>query len=386
MAKNGDTQTTTETNTPPEWLQKIQQSVAGTAGGMAAPFTLNPAFGLAGQNVDQQAVQNGWRDLYINNQNNHGLQGQAATTLAGPAALANAAQVDAGDVTRNLNPWNQAVVDATMRNMNRNHAQELAEIGARSAAAQPFGGSGEALMRAQSNRDFQDKSNSMVAQLMQQGYSQAQAIAQANTQMRQQAEMANASAANQVNLQNAQFANSTANNNASRAMQGENDWWTHMLQSMQGLQSSGDRQQQFAQQGIDLPWTMLQKYASLVPGYSDPGGTKTRVSPDNSPDPIMQLLGMATTLGASYLKSDENTKANIDRLGKDPKTGLEMIAYDDRADLQRAKEEGTPMPPKRVSVIAQDVEKVDPKAVRKVGRTKVVSTQSLYDMIKKGAA
>jgi hypothetical protein len=86
------------------------------------------------------------------------------------------------------------------------------------------------------------------------------------------------------------------------------------------------------------------------------------------------LGGALGGLGAmSKFMSDEKMKTNIQKLGKDPITGIPMYAYDYKDDVEEAEEEGRPMPPKRVGPMAQDVEKVAPKKVQKVGGKKVVN-------------
>lgn len=364
----GATQTTTETNTPPDWLQALQKWGANNAQGQAQPFTQVSPYSIAGTNTDQDAVANGWRALYVNTQNQNPLaMGQANTTMAKQV------QLSPDEIRQFQNPYNQQVLDTTYKNMRQQYDTQDANLGARMAAAGAYGGSREAVQRSLQGKSFQDSVASTAAGLMAQGFDKASALAQANAQMRQQTELANAAAANAM-----------ATGNAGRQQSAMTDWQQRMVQAMQGLQATGDNQQKLQQSVIDAPWTALQRYASLVPGYTNVGGTSTKVAPDNTPSPLMQILGLATTLGSSYLKSDENTKTNIDKLGKDPKTGLEMVAYDDVEDLKRAKEQGTPMPPKRVSVMAQDVEKKDPKAVAKAGKTKIVKAKSLYDMISGG--
>lgn len=68
--------------------------------------------------------------------------------------------------------------------------------------------------------------------------------------------------------------------------------------------------------------------------------------------------------------SDEREKTNIEKVGKDPETGLMLYSYDYKDDVEAAKKSGKSMPPKRVSPMAQDIEKMDPRAVREVGGKK----------------
>ncbi len=83
------------------------------------------------------------------------------------------------------------------------------------------------------------------------------------------------------------------------------------------------------------------------------------------------LISLGSKLAA--FASDEDMKTNIQKLGRDPESGMDMYAYDYKDDVKAAKKSGKPMPPKRVGPMAQDIEKYDRKAVRKVGGKKVVN-------------
>ena len=104
------------------------------------------------------------------------------------------------------------------------------------------------------------------------------------------------------------------------------------------------------------------------------GFTSQLYQPTSSSALMSGLGGALGGLGAmSKFMSDEKMKTNIQKLGKDPITGIPMYAYDYKDDVEEAEEEGRPMPPKRVGPMAQDVEKVAPKKVQKVGGKKVVN-------------
>lgn len=62
--------------------------------------------------------------------------------------------------------------------------------------------------------------------------------------------------------------------------------------------------------------------------------------------------------------SDRNAKTDIEKLGKDPETGLDMYAYRYKNDPKTY--------PKVVGPMAQDIEKIAPHAVRKIGGKRVI--------------
>jgi hypothetical protein len=94
---------------------------------------------------------------------------------------------------------------------------------------------------------------------------------------------------------------------------------------------------------------------------------------------IGSIMGLGTggggTVGGSLLTSaagffsDENEKTDITRLGKDPETGEMLYAYRYKDDPKTY--------PKVVGPMAQDIEKKNPKAVRKVGGKRIVDLAGL---------
>ena len=76
--------------------------------------------------------------------------------------------------------------------------------------------------------------------------------------------------------------------------------------------------------------------------------------------------------------SDRSMKTDIDELGKDPKTGLEMYAYRYKGDPKTY--------PKTVGPMAQEIEKKAPGAVREIGGHKVVKAGGLGLIARRRAA
>jgi len=75
-------------------------------------------------------------------------------------------------------------------------------------------------------------------------------------------------------------------------------------------------------------------------------------------------LGILGLVGNLFNFSDKEAKTDIEKLGKDPDTGLDMYAYRYKNDPKTY--------PKVVGPMAQDIEKKYPGAVKKIGGKRVV--------------
>lgn len=175
------------------------------------------------------------------------------------------------------------------------------------------------------------------------------------------------------NLANSQQSNYLNGLNAALAGSG-------MLQQQEQNQL-GAAQQEFTdkQQSYINPLNMQIAALSNTPyntsTNSNSSGFTSQLYQPTSGSPVANILGavLSGAGAAGKFMSDENEKTNIKKLGKDPITGIPMYAYDYKDDVMEAKEGGKPMPPKRVGPMAQDIEKVAPKKVSKIGNKKVVN-------------
>ena len=101
------------------------------------------------------------------------------TLRQGIGALQGAAQAyDPNSAQGFMNPYQQQVIDASMRQIDRQNAIAQQGVQAQAAQAGAFGGSRDAIQRAEMQRNAADQKNSVIANLMNQGYTQAQAQAQ----------------------------------------------------------------------------------------------------------------------------------------------------------------------------------------------------------------
>lgn len=295
---SGNTSTTTSY---PEWTQAFNQAVANAGFNMLSPQLQTSPFQVAGLNPDQMKAFDLTRDMTLGafagpNQNmQQAMQGlMNASGGNTQAAMMPAAQTGAMDFAQFMNPFQQAVVDTTMRNMQREKNRTSAEIGARAASAGSFGGSREAVQRANLDRNFTDQAGQMVAQLMSQGYDRATAMAQANTALRQSANAANQGALNNM----AQF--NVGNQIALPALLDrlQTNRQARQTNALQQLLGVGNQQQAFAQTALDTPLRSLERLMGMAPNVynTTQTGTSARTAPTGAPSAGQQILGFGLNL------------------------------------------------------------------------------------------
>lgn len=304
----GGSQTTTATTSYAPWISQMQQALAGIGLGQNMS-QLNPTgYSVAGQTTDELAGQDFLRDMFAQfgpgNGNLASFQSMMPTWggagARAQATDATAANVSGSDILGGMSPFIQGVIDPAMQNLERQRREQSANIAARNASAASYGGSREAIEQGQLDRSTGETTANMVAQLMSQGYDQAQALALANAQMEQQANLQNATNATNVSLQN-------AGNELQRqyyGLQGA-QMYGNMLDSdyqrqlglIGALLGSGQTQRGIAQQAIDAPYTALQRIAGLIPGVYN--STQVTQQPNGSQGPStgQSLLGTALTIG-----------------------------------------------------------------------------------------
>jgi hypothetical protein len=159
------------------------------------------------------------------------------------------------------------------------------------------------------------------------------------------------------------------------------------LSALAALLGTGSMQQQTAQGSLNTPWDTLAKLFAATPGVNNVGGTSsgtTQTSGTGSEEKSTTVNPLGTATGLlTFLKglSDEREKTNKQKVGKDPQTGVDLYAYDYKADVAAARKSGKPMPPKRVGPMAQDLERAHPGSTETVGGKKVVKGGALRAMM-----
>ena len=201
---------------------------------------------------------------------------QQAQTLRGPQAY-----------QAYMSPYQQDVIDTTLAEFDRQAAKGLPALSARAISAGAFGGGREGVERAEYQAASDRNRAALQAQLLTQGFGQAQQLAQ------------------QDYLRNIQLAQQTP------ALLG---------QQIAGLTGLGAQQQarqqaeleaskqlafQQAYQPLQATQTLGQGVMGLISGY--PGQTQQQISP--SPSGLSTALGTASTLAGIYKLVGQGTQA-----------------------------------------------------------------------------
>jgi Chaperone of endosialidase len=127
---------------------------------------------------------------------------------------------------------------------------------------------------------------------------------------------------------------------------------------------------QYPQQQLGI----MESALGMTPYDTTTSGSSNSTTTQTQSNPAAMALGGLQTLGGLFsapaggtsaaaglfsMLSDERMKTDVTELGKDPTTGLKMHAYRYKGDPKSY--------PKVVGPMAQDVQKLMPGAVRKVG-------------------
>jgi hypothetical protein len=254
---------------PPEFIEAAGKTYLGdlaTATGQFKTADLSKVFGqqfVAGQDPLQAQAQT----LATQGIGAYKPFLQSASALTGPTAF-----------RQFMSPYQQDVIDTTLKEFDTQAAKGLPALAAQAINAGAFGGGREGVQRAEYQATSDRNRAALQAQLLQQGFGQAQ-------QLTQQA------LANQLTLagQGQQFLGQDVGALSTLGAQNQ------ALQQAQ-LQA----QQQLAQQQLNQPLTAAQQYGtgvtSLIAGY--PGQTTQINQP--SPSPIATAIGAGGTLAGIY--------------------------------------------------------------------------------------
>jgi hypothetical protein len=243
------------------YLTELQQAIGGFKQADLSQ-TMGPQF-IAGQDPLQLQAQQaalagiGGYQPYL----------QSAAASAGPTAY-----------QQFMSPYQQDVIDTTLADYDIQAQKGLPALAAQAINAGAFGGGREGVQRAEYLSASDRNRAALQAQLLQQGFGQAQGLAQQNI-------------TNQLQL--------------GQAQQGFLGQDVGALSTLGGINQAQNQavlsaQQQLAQQQMMQPLTAAQQYgsgiASLISGY--PGQQMTQTAP--SPSPLQTSLGAGATLAGLY--------------------------------------------------------------------------------------
>jgi hypothetical protein len=268
---------------PPEFIEAAGKTFLGdlaTATGQVKTADLSKVFGpqfVAAQDpLQAQAQQIATQGLGAYQpflQSAAARQAQAGA-LTGPTAF-----------QAFMSPYQRDVIDATLKEFDVQAAKGIPNIAAQAVGQGVLGGGREGVQRAEYQSASDRNRAALQAQLLQQGFGEAQNLAQKAFQNQQ------ALAANQLGLGRAQ-----------QAFLGQDVGALSTLGAANQAQRQAQlaAQQQLAQQQLNQPLTAAQAFGSgvtsLIAGY--PGQTTQVVAP--SPSPLATALGTGATLAGIY--------------------------------------------------------------------------------------
>ena len=191
-----------------------------------------------------------------------------------------------------MSPFQQDVIDTTLAEFDRQTAKGIPSIAAQATAAGVLGGGREGVQRAEFLSNQDRNRAALQAQLLQQGFNQAQqAAGQAFGQQQQLAQQQQALSQQQQNL--AQLAPSlTGQQIAGLTTLGQQQ----QAQQQAQLTAQQQQAQAIANQPLQAAQALGSGIMGLISGY--PAATQTQQVPSISP--LQTALGVGSTLAGIY--------------------------------------------------------------------------------------
>ena len=294
----------------------------------------------------------------------------AGISMAGQSGMYQPDQVRAGqftdaDVGAYMNPYLDQVESNALRNIQGATQLAVNKIGDQAATSRAFGGSRQGISEGVTIAEGTKQAGDLSAKLRSDAYNQAMQQINADQNRGMQASMANQSAG----LQNAGRQLQAAQTMSGIADQGN----ASMAGDVQRMMTLGQMQQQMEQKYLDdaysrfteardYPKEQLNILLSAL-GMSPYG--KTQTTEQSNPT---NWGGVASGLGSAVLglamMSDEDMKTDVQKVGKDKQTGMDVYSYRYKGDPKTY--------PKVVGLMADDIEEKMPGATQEVAGKKAV--------------
>jgi hypothetical protein len=380
---SGSTQTTDtqsqSVSQVPQWVQNAGQQNYAYAQDVAS----RPLQQYQGQMVADVSpqTQQAWNTAA--NSGNVGMDQYNAATAGYLGALGQTpASVTAGQLSNTnlqpyMNPYTQSVINTTLPIMQQNLGLQQNQQANAANSANAFGGSRQGVQAGVTQAQGAMGMGQMAAQLNQANFGQAQTAAQQDIAGRLQAATSN---------QQAQQAKTNSDILASQGLNNTGDSLLKQNAANYAMQTSaGGSQQQQAQNQINAQMSKFaqanaypqQQLATLLSALGMSQGTQPSMTSGDSQSQTTTptnwgalALGGLNTLGGLFsptgalgamnpMGSDREMKTDITPVGKDPATGIPLHAYRYKGDPKSY--------PKVVGPMAQDVQKVVPGAVKRLG-------------------
>lgn len=396
----GGTQTVVNKTELPQWVQEAGQR------NLAAAYDVSRSMPGPYEGQRVAAMTPGQVSTIGTMANNYAMSQPAFAYAQQMAAQAGgyqpervqAGQLSTTDLSPYMNPYTQSVLQTSLDTLNQQRLTGLNQAADAAIRARAFGGSRQAIQEGLVNAAAQQQAGQLAANLMSQNFAQSQAAAQADIQRQMAAQQLNQAAGISgagLGLTGAQTLGGLAGAGQQNFLQGAAAALAAQESIQQQQQAELDaarqayaEQQAFPAQQLNLPVQAL--------GLTPYGGSQTQTSSGGSSSPLLSGLGAASmgvnilgglkslaapaaagaaASGGSFLSSlaallpfsDEREKTDIQKLGKDKETGVDMYAYRYKGDPKTY--------PKVVGPMAQDIEKKYPEAVKEVAGRKTVDVQ-----------
>lgn len=348
------TQTTINKTELPEWVDQAAQANLADANKLAAkpyvPYTGQLTPGQTGlsqaANTAAQSNLTAWNPAM-----------QQAAGVAQQGTTYQPRSFLQGNVQDYMNPFQQQVIDNSVADAGRAFQQNMNGISANAVGAGAFGGSRQGVAEGVAAAENARQVGDMSAQLRAQGFDTASGLLNQDLARSMQGQQMRMDAGAQLG----QIAQAGSDMNAKNATLAATLGEQQRQVQQQGLQEQYAKWKEA--QDADLRGVNLRLSALGATPY---GSTQTQTSTaQGGGNGLMSLAGGALGLLPFMFSSDRNEKTDIKKLGKDPKTGLDMYAYRYKGDPKSY--------PKVVGPMAQDIEKRAPGAVPKIGGSRVVN-------------
>ena len=254
-----------------------------------------------------------------------------------------------------MNPYTQQVINTTMQDLESQRQMQQRQMGAQAQRAGAFGGSRHGVSESLTNLGFGQQMANTAANLRQQGYAQAQNIAQQDLARQMQAGLANQGAG----LQGAQLRLGAAGQLGNLA-QGAFGMGQSVQQNLQQQGALQQAQQQAIIDAIRQQYQSYQQQPERSLGYM---ATAIGAAPVPQTQTTQKQLGLFDYLGAGIglaALSDINLKEDI-KLVKKTNGGHNWYSW-----KWNDKAEKLGLSGRSEGVIAQEIQKVMPEAIRKI--------------------
>lgn len=315
------------------------------------------------------------------------MEAQTATAAGGVSpTLATSRSLLDVDLDGYMNPYLDSVVDTTLGGFDENAGMRRAELAAAQARGQKFSGSGSAIERSLFERGSGRDRAGIEAGLRSAGYDRATGLATGDLNREADTSRFNSGLSTSTALSEAgrfdnmgQFNAGQVNNMTAAERQAQlsaagllgdlsNSQAGNERADLGLLSDMGDKEREIERQKLGANPQLLalisalnaaQPYQLFRGQNTNATGTSTGTSATKESDPMgdtAKLVQAAAAAATAF--SDRRLKEDIQTAGSDA-SGRRVVSY---------RYKGEPKHVRRIGHIAQEVQKTDPHAVRKIGK------------------